>query len=438
MTGDVPESANRGVQGRGLQTLLEELDAQLLEEDARLPERYPGDSPARQPVHTVYVPADQVRSGLCADWGERALRCLDEHGPDAEVLAAALGMDRAAVADALPRVRDKLGTEPIEDLRIDFEDGYGTRTEEEEDAHVQTAAGALCADIQAGQAPPFVGLRPKGMEASGRRRGVRTLSMFLEAVLDGVGALPDGLRITLPKITSVRQVEAMAWLTEQLEKRFGLAEGTLDFELQIETTQSILDAAGTAAVSRMIHASGGSATHGGRVTALHFGTYDYSAACGVTAAYQSMAHPAADHAKAIMQVAAAGTGVWLSDGSTNILPVGSTEAVHAAWRTHADLIRRSLERAFYQGWDLHPHQLPTRYLATYVFFRAAFPQAAKRLRTYLAGDGSGFIDEPATAQALASGLLRGLRCGAVAAEEITSTTGASLADLTTLASRRVG
>ncbi|QVQ55121.1 aldolase [Spiractinospora alimapuensis] len=418
--------------------MLQALDTQLVAEDARLPERYPGDSPSRQPVHTVYVPADQLRPGLCADWGRRALRCVDDHAPDAETLATALGLNHAAVTDALPLVRDKLRTEPVEDLRIDFEDGYGTRSDREEDGHVLASARALLADMRAGQAPPFVGLRPKGMEAAGRHRGVRTLTMFLEEVLAGADRLPDGLRITLPKITSVRQVEAMAWLTERLEKRLGLPEGVLGFELQIETTQSILDTDGTTAVSRMIHAGGGGAANGGRVTALHFGTYDYSAACGVTAAYQSMAHPAADHAKAVMQVAAAGTGVWLSDGSTNILPVGSTEAVHAAWRTHSDLVRRSLERAFYQGWDLHPHQLPTRYLATYVFFRDAFPRAAERLRTYLAGDGSGVIDEPATAQALAAGLLRGLRCGALTEDEVTSATGATLTDLTTLASRRVG
>src|SRR3954452_7564450 len=94
----------------------------------------------------------------------------------------------------------------------------------------------------------------------------------------------------------------------------------------------------------------------GRCTGLHYGTYDYSAALGISAAHQSMEHPAADHAKAVMQVAAAGTGVRLSDGSTNILPVGDRTAVHAAWRLHARLVRRSLERGFYQGWDLHPAQ----------------------------------------------------------------------------------
>src|SRR5215204_6426921 len=129
----------------------------------------------------------------------------------------------------------------------------------------------------------------------------------------------------------------------------------------------------------MVHAAGG------RCVSLHYGTYDYSAACGVAAAYQSLEHPAADHAKAVMQVAAAGTGVRLSDGSTNVVPVGDTAAVRAAWQLHARLVRRSLERGFYQGWDLHPAQLPTRFLATFGFFRDGLHVADYRLRALECG-----------------------------------------------------
>src|SRR5699024_1445030 len=189
--------------------------------------------------------------------------------------------------------------------------------------------------------------------------------------------LPDGLIIPLPKITSVEHVEAMVWLTEQLERRFDLPEGRLGFELQIETPQSIMLNDGTAAVAPMIRAGAG------RVTALHYGTYDYSASVGVPAAYQSLAHPVADHAKAVMQVAAAGTGVWLSDGGSNVMPTGTTAEVRSAWGLHAGLVRRSLERGYLQGWDLHPHQLVTRHLATCVFYREAFAPAAERLRAYL-------------------------------------------------------
>jgi hypothetical protein len=93
--------------------------------------------------------------------------------------------------------------------------------------------------------------------------------------------------------------------------------------------------------------------------------------------------------------------------------VGSTEDVRAAWALHAGLVRRSLERGFYQGWDMHPAHLPTRYAATYAFFRDGRDTAVTRLRRYLDRQSGGIADEPATAKALAGYLLRGLDCGAL-------------------------
>ena len=119
-----------------------------------------------------------------------------------------------------------------------------------------------------------------------------------------------------------------------------------------------------------------------------------------------------------MQAAAAGTGVRLSDGSTNKLPVGDRDTVVAGWAEHHRLVRRSLAHGYYQGWDLHPAQLPTRYAATYAFYREGLAGALDRLEAY-AGRGShgGIVDEPATARALARYVLRGLDCGAVDAGE---------------------
>jgi citrate lyase beta subunit len=323
------------------------------------------------------------------------------------------------MAQVYDRVRGKLEREPIEDLRIDFEDGYGHRTDGEEDADALNAASTLAA---AARATPFSGIRFKSLEAATRRRGVRTLDLFLGALL-GHGGLPDGFVVTLPKVSSAGQVEAMAGLCERLEQVYGMEPGRLRFELQIETPQAVLGADGTATVARMIHASRG------RCSALHYGTYDYSAAVGVAAAYQSMDHPAADHAKAVMQVAAAGTGVQLSDGSTNVLPVGDRQQVLAAWRLHLRLVRRSLERGYYQGWDMHPAQLVTRYTATYGFFRDGLAASAARLRAYANKADSGVLDEPATAQALAGFLVRGLDCGALDEAETSSLTGLDRADL---------
>jgi citrate lyase beta subunit len=375
-------------------------------------------------VHTVYVPADRFHARLVPEHGDAALRAAAEHEV---LLLGLLDGDR----DLLDRVRDKLGREPVEDLRIDFEDGYGTRPDDEEDADARLSADELRTAIRAGDAAACTGIRFKGFEAPTRRRGVRTLAVFLERLLAD-GPLPDGFVITRPKVTAVEQVEALVHTLQRLESALGLGEGALRFEIQVETPQSILGPDGTALVARMVHASGG------RCTGLHYGTYDYSAYCGIAAAHQSLAHPVADHAKAVMQAAAAGTGVRLSDGSTNVLPVGSPEQVAAAWANHLRLVRRSLERGFYQGWDLHPAQLPTRFAATFAFYREGLDAAAGRLRTYVGRQASGVLDEPATARALADFLLRGLDCGALSGAEVAEATGLDTDALAGLAHRAGG
>ncbi|KOG89174.1 aldolase, partial [Streptomyces varsoviensis] len=309
------------------QAVRDELDASLAAVDADLARRYPGDPGTRQPVHTVYVPADAYAADTVRTWGERALAALDEHAPDAASLAAVLGIPDDLAEPVHTRVRAKLEREPVEDLRVDFEDGYGPRTGADEDADAARAAELTAAACQDGTAPPYIGIRMKSMEAAVRDRGIRTLDIFLTGLMDA-GGLPAGLVLTLPKTSRPEQVAAMARLAEEFERARGLAPGRIGFEIQIETTQAILGADGTATVARMIDAAGG------RATALHYGTYDYSAACGIGAAHQSLDHPAADHAKAVMQAAAAGTGVRLSDGSTNVLPVGPARRVHDAWRLH--------------------------------------------------------------------------------------------------------
>ena len=401
--------------------LASDLDERLGAVDAALAAHFPGERAGRQPVHTVYVPADRFHAGLVGEYGVAATQVVDAHE---EALLGLLGGDR----DLLDRVRDKLAREPVEDLRIDVEDGYGTRPDDEEDADVRRAAGALRSAIDAGTAPPYVGIRFKGFEAPTRARGVRSLVLFLGALVAD-GPLPAGFVVTLPKVTAVEQVEALVHTLGRLEGALGLGDRALRFEIQVETPQSILGPDGTALVALMVHAAGG------RCTGLHYGTYDYSAYCGVAAAHQSLEHPVADHAKAVMQAAAAGTGVRLSDGSTNVLPVGGADQVEAAWANHLRLVRRSLERGYYQGWDLHPAQLPTRFAATFGFYRDGLATATARLRTYVERRDSGVLDEPATARALADFLLRGLDCGALSDDEVAAGTGLDGDGLAVLAHR---
>lgn len=391
------------------------LDRSLADVDAGLAAAYPGDPGTRQPVHTVYVPADRFRPGIAAEWGTTALALFDVHAAGPADVAAIWGLGPALAAEVHRRVRAKLVTEPVEDLRVDFEDGYGPRPDEEEDADAVRVAGTIAG------AAPFTGIRFRSLEAATRRRAVRTLHAFLGAL----GPVPDGFVLTLPKVTAPEQVAALVTVLEGLEAEHGLAP--VRFEVQVETPQSVLGRDGASPLPRMI------ALARGRCTGLHYGTYDYSAALGIAAQHQSTEHPVADHAKAVMQVAAAGTGVRVCDGSTNVLPVGSRDDVRAAWALHGRLVRRSLERGFHQGWDLHPGHLPSRFVTGFAYHRESFPAAAARLRAYRGRTGSGFLDEPATARALAGHLLRGLRCGAVDADELEAATGFPTADLTALA-----
>lgn len=404
-----------------------ELDRLLAAADAELAAGYPGDRQARQPVHTAYVPADQFGSDLTVRWGSAALAAAEHFAPGPAEFAAAMGLGAGladlpgqepaagSAADLRCRVVAKLAAEPVEDVRIDFEDGYGDRGDAAEDADARSAARALAQAAAAGAASPFSGLRCKSLQPDTRHRAIATLDLFLGTLLEH-GPLPAGFVLTLPKVTSAAQVSAMAVLCDRLEAAHGLTAGRLVFEIQVETPQAILGPDGAATVARCVHAASG------RLTGLHYGTYDYSAALGIAAAYQSMEHPAADYARAVMQVAAAGTGVRLSDGSTNILPVGERYEVLTAWQLHARLVRRSLERGFYQGWDLHPVQLVSRYAATYAFFRDGMGPACARLRVYADRMRAG-LEEPATGRALADYLSRGLDCGAISDQEVAELTG---------------
>ncbi|TDU83644.1 HpcH/HpaI aldolase/citrate lyase family protein [Kribbella voronezhensis] len=408
--------------------LLAELDRRLAEADAELAALYPGDRGVRQPVHTVYVPADKFHAGTVSEWAAEARAALARHGGSPAELAEALELPPELAGEVYERVRAKLEREPIEDLRIDFEDGYGTRPDDQEDAAAVDAARALAELVKTAEAPPYYGLRIKSLEAPSRRRGVRSLDLFV-GELAGAGGLTDGFVITLAKVTSVEQIEAMVIVLGSIEEAHGVPAGSLKFEIQVETPQAILGADGTTPLGRMIQAGAG------RVTGLHYGTYDYSASLGVAAAYQSMEHPVADHAKDVMQLAAAGTGVFVCDGSTNVLPVGDRSAVHAAWRLHLRLVRRSLARGIYQGWDMHPAQLPSRYVATYLFYREGLTSAAARLRAYVDGGDSGYLDEPATAAALAGYVLRALDCGALDPAELDDLIGIDTPTLAKLARR---
>jgi citrate lyase beta subunit len=377
---------------------------------AALAKRFPGESDQRQPVHTVYGGAHLFKSDTAVKLGTLAQRALQEHAPDATTFANAIGLAPSIADTVYGRVVDKLKREAVEDLRIDFEDGYGNRPDDEEDGHAELAAREVVAGMRNRTLSPFIGIRIKPFSQELMRRSVRTLDVFLTTLIGEAGKLPPWFVVTLPKIQVVEQVTALANLFDLLEPKLGLHEGALKFEFMIETTQSI------PMLSQMLDAARG------RVVAAHFGTYDYTASCNITAAHQRMDHPACDFARHSMQVAYAGTGLWLSDGATNVMPIGERSVVHRAWRLHVDHIRHSLVNGFYQGWDLNPSQLPTRYAAVYAFFLEGLQAATERLRNFIQKAGQATLvgdvfDDAATGQGLLNYFLRALNCGAITEEE---------------------
>jgi citrate lyase beta subunit len=336
------------------------------------------------------------------------------------------------------RVVDKLRREPVEDYRLDFEDGYGHRPDEEEDGHARTAAEEMAAGLDAGTLPPFTGIRVKPLSDELHARSLRTLDLFLTTLVGRTGGrLPPGFVVTIPKVMAPGHVEAAARACAAFERRLGLAPGAIALEIMVETPQAILAPDGSSALRALVAAGAG------RVRGVHFGTYDYTALCGITAAWQHMRHAACDFAKHMMQVALAQTGVQLSDGATAVLPVPphqaapgrpltaqqsreNHEVVHRAWRRHFEDVQHSLVHGFYQGWDLHPAQLATRYAALYAFFLSARPAATVRLRTFIERAAQATLlgevfDDAATGQGLLNFFARGLSAGALTPREAAET-----------------
>lgn len=458
---------------------LHEIVAPLQQAHRAFESQYPGPRGDRQPVHTVYGGAHLFHADTARRLGEKALESLNEYAPDFITFAKAIalpGVDHlaespeaaATLAESIrsdpqsarkenhpawfahtlyQRVREKLCREPVEDFRIDFEDGFGNRPDDEEDHHASGAAREVASGMIASTLPPFLGIRIKPFTEELRNRSVRTLDIFLtELVAKTEGKLPQNFFITLPKVTVPQESAALAAICSRLESGLGLKRGILRMELMIETPQSIFNERGQINLLPLTVAAQG------RCIAAHFGTYDYTAGRGITAAYQHMTHLACDFAREVMQVALAGTGIWLSDGATNILPVPphhaakggwqltekqaaeNRDAVHQAWKLHFQHIRHSLVNGFYQGWDLHPAQLVTRYAAVYSFFLESLDAASERLRNFIAKAAQATLagevfDDAATGQGLLNYFLRAINCGAITADEAQALTGLAPAEL---------
>lgn len=453
---------------------------QLNEANENFTRLYPGPTDARQPVHTVYGGAHLFKKNVAQKFKELSLRSLNEYAPNFVVLARALelpGHETLPRTDAqiqsllshieengvspenkavwLPytvykQTRKKLDREALEDFRLDFEDGFGNRVDEEEDSVAIAAAKEVAAGYKSKELPPYIGIRIKPFNRETTQRGIRTLDLFLTTLSEELdGELPQNFVVTLPKVELPEQVSACVDLFEILEENTALKKDSLKMEIMIETTQSIFNPDGAATIRSLVQAAKG------RCVGAHFGTYDYTASCDIIAAEQLMDNPVCDFARHVMKVALMGTGIWMSDGATNVMPVGphrgdnlsasqiseNLETVHKAWKLDFDHIQHSLRHGFYQGWDLHPAQLPIRYAAGYAFFLDGFVESAQRLKNFmekaaqatLSGD---VFDDAATGQGLLNFFLRALNSGAIGEDEV-AMTGLSLEEIQLRSFRKI-
>ncbi len=427
---------------------------------------YPGDLPDRQPVHTVYGGANLYKWDSAGKMGEIALKSLRSYAPDFTVMARVLELEGYAslptdtkeiekLSSLLSTMNDserkqhpawlpftvykkviaKLEHEAVEDFRIDFEDGFGNRPDEEEDATAVNAAKELARAMKEKTTSPFIGIRIKPFTEDLKARGVRTLDIFLSTLLTETHSkLPDNFVVMLPKVTIPEQMQALVKFFEIIEEQFNMNPGSLKMEMMVEATQAIMDKDGVNPLRSLIMAAGG------RCVAAHFGTYDYTASSNITAKYQTMDHPVCDFAHHMTKVALAGTGIFLSDGATNVMPIGphkgdslskeqaaeNQQVVHRGWKLCYSHTSHSLRNGFYQGWDLNPAQLPMRYAAVYNFFLESYEDAAVRLRHFvekaaqatLSGD---IFDDAATGQGLLNYFLRALNSGAITEVEVQMT-----------------
>ena len=431
--------------------------------------------PIRRPVHVVYGGADRFSAETPEKLGRIALGAIGSyvhdfvefarmfefegskdlpHWPGAVAeLGAAADFDPQSLRsenfaawfawNVYEKTIEKLKNEPVEDFRIDFEDGYGFRTDAEEDSHAIKASTELATAFREGTIRSFSGFRIKALGRETHERAVRTLVQFLNNFLERTeGGLPENFVVTLPKVTAREQVKDLCERLAAIESDRGLAANSIGVEVMIETPESIIGPDGRFAVRELVDEAQG------RCTSVHFGAYDYTAALGISASYQDIRHPACHFARQIMQTALAGTGVRLVDSVTTLMPVPrhkgddlterqrteNQEAVHTAWQRHFRNVTASMAEGFYQSWDLHPNQLVARYAAVYAFFLSEFDSQATRLRGYMekatkATLTGNTFDDAASVAGIVNFFERGIACGAFGEDEIIDAVGAPIEDL---------
>lgn len=420
--------------------------------------------PTRSPVHVVYGGAHLFKSATPQKLGGIALKSLETYAPNFVEFADAMWLKgcetlphfEKGIADLESQLRkngekvkvgnyaawfawtvyqqtvEKLRIEPVDDFRIDFEDGYGFRTDAEEDADAVAAARELAEAYKKNTITHFSGFRVKSYAAETRERAVRTLKLFLDTFLKATKKkLPDNFVVTLPKVTDKKEVADLCRHLKKIEKDAGLREGVIKVEIMIEHPLAIIDKKGNLATRSIVDAARG------RCTSVHFGALDYTASLGIAASHQHLRHDACNFARQIMLIVLSPIGIRLSDSVTTQMPVPvhkraklseaeiaeNKRSVIAGWRVHFNNVTNSMIDGFYQSWDLHPNQLVARYAAVYAFFLDSADAQAARLRSFVekatqATLTGNTFDDAASARGLINFFVRAVDCHALSPQDV--------------------
>lgn len=385
----------------------------------------------QHPVHVLYGGAHLFSEKTFSKIRTLAFDAFNFAAPSAESLSLLIGSGwtQEFAQNLHNRLSEKMKREPLEDYRIDFEDGYGVRTDEEEDSHAVSAARTLAAMVGTGDIPRSVGFRIKPLSVSAMRRSLKTLALFVETFLKAGGA-NSGLKhlvVTLPKVTNAEQVATLCDILESYESSHHLTPGFFSVEILVESPEAFLSADGTIPLPTFLLAARG------RCQSIHFGLYDFTSSLGIGSAGQAIDHMAADFARLWMQVLSGlAPGVGVSDGIINRLPLipkqVTTEAVESfrdTWRYNYQQMTRSLTNGFYQSWDLHPSQLHIRHAANYSFVLSELDGAISRLKTFIdksstASHLGGLFDDRASVLGLINFFERAINSGVLSAAELLS------------------
>lgn len=397
------------------------------------------------PVHTVYGGAQLFHRNTLKKIGEKGIALIKNYFSEPPYCTVLSGesdvpLNSEIRQQVIDQTINKLTVNPVEDYRIDFEDGYGLRDSAKEDEDAERCAIELSELFQkSDNSSAFqTGIRIKSFSLPTLQRSIRTFDIFLSTFFQNcdIQNVPF-LSVCLPKVTDLKEVELLLSLLTDYAKSHNLNTGFLRAEIMLETPEFYLKSNGFAALREMVDSFSGS------FNALHLGLYDFTSSLGVQSADQKYNHPYLDFLRfqTIMQFSK--STIRLVDGATMEMPVEkykksefaelSEEECNAnkimiinAANAHTENIYHSMKMGFDSSWDLHPGQVAIRYLTLFTNYKKSFSAMRERFINFVENAAratvlNGQFDDAATGQGMLNYFIKGYRLGALSADDIRKT-----------------